>query len=90
MKCRSNCGMCCIAPSIIQAIPGMPQGKKAGEMCVNMNPEDYSCRIWGHHNYPAFCRSFKPEADFCGHSQDEAQQILTLLERETHPGFSGV
>ncbi|MFS9540720.1 YkgJ family cysteine cluster protein, partial [Klebsiella pneumoniae] len=26
MECRTDCGACCIAPSISSPIPGMPQG----------------------------------------------------------------
>ncbi|MBF7801077.1 YkgJ family cysteine cluster protein, partial [Klebsiella pneumoniae] len=29
MECRTDCGACCIAPSISSPIPGMPQGKPA-------------------------------------------------------------
>ena len=34
MECRTDCGACCIAPSISSPIPGMPQGKPAGDNAV--------------------------------------------------------
>lgn len=77
--------MCCIATSITQPIPGMPQGKKAGEHCINLDPITVRCQIWGTDQYPVFCQGFQPEEAFCGNSREEAEQILTFLEAETHP-----
>ena len=85
MKCRSGCGMCCIAPSISQPLPNMPRGKVAGQACANLDLESYQCRIWGKAEYPSFCRGFQPDIDFCGSNREEAEQILTLLESSTHP-----
>ncbi|MEC8428083.1 MAG: YkgJ family cysteine cluster protein [Pseudomonadota bacterium] len=85
MECRANCGMCCIAPSITQSIPGMPQGKAAGVPCVNLEPDTYACRIWGADNYPDFCRGFLPDRDFCGDTREQAEQILIFLEGSTKP-----
>lgn len=85
MECRTGCGMCCIAPSIQQSIPGMPLGKKAGDYCYNLDPETLNCRIWGQDNYPDFCRGFQPERAFCGDNREEAEQILTFLEGSTKP-----
>ena len=39
MQCRSGCGACCIAPSINEPLPGMPQGKPAGVRCVHLDDE---------------------------------------------------
>ena len=85
MKCREACGMCCIEPLIVQSIPGMPEGKKAGEHCVNLDLQTFKCRIWGLPEYPDFCRAFTPEIDFCGNSQRDAEQILRFLEASTAP-----
>jgi len=85
MKCRSACGMCCIAPSISAPIPGMPNGKLAGERCINLDPESFACILWGGKDYPDFCRAFQPGLEFCGNNQAEAEQILTMLEAETKP-----
>lgn len=85
MKCRDNCGMCCIEPSIKQGIPGMPDGKKAGEYCINLDPVSMHCGIWGRGDYPDFCRQFTPEPAFCGETQGEARQVLRFLEGSTHP-----
>ncbi|NHN37645.1 YkgJ family cysteine cluster protein [Pseudomaricurvus alcaniphilus] len=90
MECRKGCGMCCIEPSIVQPLPGMPAGKKAGEHCVNLDLSDYTCKIWGQPEYPDFCRIFKPEPEFCGSTRTEAEQILRFLESSTRPdGRSG-
>ncbi|MBB6521176.1 YkgJ family cysteine cluster protein [Pseudoteredinibacter isoporae] len=83
MECRESCGACCIAPSITQAMPNMPNGKAAGEHCANLDPDSLNCRIWGRADYPEFCRGFLPEADFCGNSRKDALQILTLMEADT-------
>ena len=63
----------------------MPQGKLAGERCVNLDPDSFMCALWGGDNYPDFCRAFLPGPEFCGNSQAEAEQILTILEAETRP-----
>ena len=43
MECRMGCGACCIAPSISSPIPGMSEGKRAGERCVQLD-DDNLCR----------------------------------------------
>ncbi|MCV6621115.1 MAG: YkgJ family cysteine cluster protein [Cellvibrionaceae bacterium] len=83
MECRESCGACCIAPSIKQAMPNMPAGKAAGELCANLDPVSLQCRIWGQQDYPDFCRGFQPDVDFCGENRDQAMQILSLLEVQT-------
>jgi len=85
MKCRSGCGVCCIEPSITQPIPGLPSGKAAGELCVNLDPEDFTCRIWGQADYPDFCRGFQPEAWICGDNREQALEIIRFLEADTRP-----
>lgn len=85
MDCRLNCGMCCIAPSINSRIPGMPYGKPAGQACIHLDLSTFKCNIWGTKQYPKFCRDFEPEITTCGHSQEEARELLTLLEKETSP-----
>ena len=46
MECRSGCGACCIAPSISGPLPGMPNGKPAGEHCLQLM-SDMRCAIFG-------------------------------------------
>ena len=79
MKCREKCGACCIAPSISSPIPGMPNGKKAGERCINLD-ENFWCTIFNHPNRPKVCGSFRAEKLVCGNNQEEAMQILSELE----------
>ena len=82
MQCRQYCGACCIAPSITQPFLGMPTGKAAGERCVHLD-QTLRCRIFTHPERPAVCAQFKAEPSFCGDSQAEALQILSLLELQT-------
>ena len=84
MECRSQCGACCIAPSITSPIPGMPQGKPAGVRCVQLLP-DHRCALFGKPERPAFCVSLRPTEEMCGHSQAEALAHLTGLELATRP-----
>lgn len=45
MDCRSDCGACCIAPSISSPIPGMPLGKPANTRCVHLD-DNMRCGIF--------------------------------------------
>lgn len=83
IECRKGCGACCIAPSISQAIPGMPQGKKAGERCINLLADSNLCQLWGTDQYPSFCRAFTPEPWVCGDTNEQALIRLIDLEQST-------
>jgi len=83
MQCRNGCGACCIAPSISSAIPGMPDGKPAGEPCIQLD-ENNSCQLFGKAERPDVCLAFQPSEEFCGHSNDYALKCITQLERLTH------
>lgn len=61
----------------------MPNGKAAGEPCVNLDLESMGCQIWGREDYPGFCAGFSPEVDFCGSNRTEGLQILSMLEVQT-------
>ncbi|MEP5766698.1 MAG: YkgJ family cysteine cluster protein [Halieaceae bacterium] len=80
MNCRPGCGACCIAASINSPLPGMPQGKPAGVVCVNLDPLSYQCQIWGTPGYPSLCAQFHPAANICGDSREEAIRLITELE----------
>ncbi len=80
MECRLGCGACCIAPSINSPIPGMPQGKPAGVVCVNLDRETWQCRIWGTDAYPELCRNFKPCESVCGETREHALELISTLE----------
>ena len=84
MDCRLGCGACCIAPSISTAIPGMPDGKPAGERCIQLN-ENNCCKIFAHSSRPEVCESFKASEEFCGQSNSQALKNLTFLEQTSHP-----
>jgi len=84
IKCRPNCGACCIAPSISSPIPGMPDGKPAGIRCINLD-DDCRCRIYDSPERPAVCKSLKATADMCGKSREEAMAILAEWEKITAP-----
>ncbi|MBN2656163.1 MAG: YkgJ family cysteine cluster protein [Spirochaetales bacterium] len=85
MTCRMGCGACCIAISISSPIPGMPEGKKAGERCIHLD-ESYGCRIHGREDYPKVCRELRPDREMCGETREQAMAYLEELERLTAPG----
>ncbi|MFW8566108.1 YkgJ family cysteine cluster protein [Orrella sp. 11846] len=84
MECRPACAACCIAPSISSPIPGMPDGKKAGQPCIQLD-EQLRCKIFDHPERPEVCASLKPSPDMCGTSREQAMQWLTWAEIETMP-----
>ncbi len=82
MQCRMGCGACCIAPSISSAIPGMPNGKPAGQRCVQLSATNL-CLLFGSPERPAVCSAFAADEFVCGKSDVEAIQLLTWLEQAT-------
>ena len=84
MKCRDFCGACCIAPSISSPIPGMPQGKKANERCIQLD-ENNLCKIFGDPRRPKVCGDLTPSKEMCGQSREEALTYLEELEKATAP-----
>jgi uncharacterized protein len=84
MDCRPGCGACCVAPSIVSPIPGMPYGKPAGIPCVQLD-DGLNCRLFGQPERPAFCASLRPAPDMCGSSREEAMSLLSVLEIATTP-----
>lgn len=82
MDCRMGCGACCIAPSISSPIPGMPNGKKAGERCVQLD-ENNLCCLFGDPRRPKVCSSFDATHDVCGDNREQALILLTRLEQAT-------
>jgi Fe-S-cluster containining protein len=82
MECRLGCGACCIAPSISSAIPGMPEGKAAGERCIQLSSENL-CQLFGLPERPQVCADFGAEHWVCGDTNDQALIILAELESNT-------
>ncbi|TMP85600.1 hypothetical protein CWC05_17570 [Pseudoalteromonas ruthenica] len=82
MDCRLGCGACCIAPSISSAIPGMPNGKKAGERCVQLDTNNL-CKLFNQPSRPAVCSQFSATTDVCGHTDAQAMWRITQLEALT-------
>ncbi len=82
MECRLGCGACCIAPSISSPIPGMPQGKRAGERCIQLS-SDNLCTIFGQSHRPDVCGQFSATIDVCGGSNEEAMWLIKSLEQLT-------
>lgn len=80
MKCRPNCAACCIAISISSPIPGLPDGKAAGEPCIHLD-DDLQCKIFNHPDRPKTCANFTAEVEFCGSNQADAMRILSSLEK---------
>ena len=77
-----GCGACCIAPSIYTPMPNMPQGKKAGERCLNLS-DDNLCKLFGLPERPEFCGVFQAEVSVCGTTQAEAIKLIGWLEGAT-------
>lgn len=82
MKCREGCGACCIAPSISSPIPGMPNGKAAGERCLQLTPENL-CSIFGQPERPAVCSAFEADPEVCGSNDEEAIRLIGWWEQMT-------
>ena len=82
MECRLGCGACCIAPSINSPIPGMPDGKKAGERCIQLD-EHNLCKVFGLPERTDLCDRFKADYEVCGSTNKEALDNLIHLEDVT-------
>jgi len=82
VACRMGCAACCIAPSISSPIPDMPNGKAAGERCVQLDDEGL-CKIFGQAQRPTVCSSLQATASMCGTNASQAMAYLTELERLT-------
>ena len=84
MQCRPGCGACCIAPSISETIPGMPEGKPAGLRCVQLDEHNY-CQIFSQSDRPKTCGQFQAERSFCGETRQQALKCLAELEQLSQP-----
>ena len=82
MNCREGCGACCIAPSFSSFIPGMPDGKPAGERCIHLSALNL-CDLFGKPERPAVCSGFKADIEVCGGDRDEAIRIIGWWEQMT-------
>jgi Fe-S-cluster containining protein len=82
MQCRSECGACCIAPSISSPIPGMPHGKPAGVPCNKLDNGMY-CTIFGQPERPSCCAGLQPSEEMCRQNREEALIWLRQLESLT-------
>ena len=82
MRCREGCGACCIAPSINEPIPGMPEGKPAGVRCVHLT-RNLRCSLFQQPQRPVFCANFQPERAVCGWNREQAMVRLRWLESAT-------
>lgn len=83
MQCRLGCGACCIAPSISSSIPGMPQGKLAGERCIQLNEQNL-CQLFGKPERPLVCHQFTADSAVCGETNQQALANLMELEAVTN------
>ena len=84
MECRLGCAACCIVVSISSPIPGMPQGKPAGERCVQLT-SDNRCALFGKPGRPQVCISLQPSHEMCGECDKYAYAFLEKLEKATKP-----
>ena len=82
MQCRLGCGACCISPSITSPIPGMPNGKAAGQRCIQLDDGNL-CKLFGQPDRPKVCSDFSAEEWVCGSDNQQALLILSDLEAST-------
>lgn len=82
MQCRAGCGACCIAPSISSPLPGMPEGKPAGERCLHLSSGNL-CLLFGDPRRPAVCSDFSADPEVCGDSREDAIRLIGWLEQAT-------
>ena len=82
MDCREGCGACCIAPSISSFIPGMPDGKPAGQRCANLTLDNL-CVLFGLPERPSVCARFQADIEVCGSTHQEAIRLLGWWEQAT-------
>ncbi len=82
IACRLGCGACCIAPSISSPIPGMPNGKAAGERCIQLDDNNL-CKLFGNESRPKVCSDFAATIDVCGTTNEQALYLITELEQMT-------
>ena len=87
MQCRPGCGACCIAPSIREPLPGMPDGKPAGVRCAHLD-HDYRCLLFGDPRRPALCDAFQAEPAICGDNRQQALANIAALELASAPESS--
>lgn len=80
IKCRKDCGACCISISISSALPNHPNGKSAGVRCQNLDKNNV-CSIWNSSEFPKICGTFKAETMICGNNFDEATRIIENIEK---------
>ncbi len=84
MKCREQCGACCIEPSISRPYYGMPAGKAAGERCAHLD-EKFRCELFDDPRRPQCCAAFMAEPAVCGDSREQALITLAQLESLSLP-----
>ncbi len=76
-----------MVPSISSAIPGMLNGKAAGQRCVQLDVQN-RCLLFGLPERPAVCLAFQATQDVCGDTDDQAYELLRWLEQDTLPKSS--
>lgn len=84
MDCRTDCGACCIAPSISSPIPGMPDGKPANTRCIHL-ADNFLCQIFTSPLRPKVCGSLQASREMCFTHRDQALTYLIKLEADIAP-----
>ncbi|MCO6523807.1 MAG: YkgJ family cysteine cluster protein [Candidatus Schmidhempelia sp.] len=84
MKCRDNCGACCIAPSISSPLPDLPNGKPANMVCPHLD-DKFRCKLFHHPQRPKVCGQLQPNLEMCGTDRTYALIFLANLEQQTAP-----
>ncbi len=84
MNCRPGCAACCVEISISSAIPGMPNGKPAGQRCIQLTDTGL-CKLFNLPSRPNVCVSLQSSEEMCGTTNPHAYQYLAALEKSTAP-----
>ena len=63
----------------------MPNGKAAGVICLNLDPQTRLCRIWNGKDYPSVCRNFVFDPEICGDDNELVLAKLADMEILTRP-----
>lgn len=63
-------------------MPGMPNGKAAGEWCLHLG-DSLECGLFNDPRRPLVCSQLQPSPQMCGESRQHAMTFLGRLEAQT-------
>jgi len=63
-------------------MPGMPNGKAAGQRCLHLTDEQ-KCALFDDPQRPQVCSQLQPSVQMCGDNRQQALHFLVTLESLT-------